>query len=110
MHLMREAIKGTGASSESAEAHEHLLLWLETISLTPPGSDQGSDSAVKGARYSAALSEVDSAASSYGGCSAWEGDSQDSVDSRDGSACVYDDSARPRDKQRQGSTTTESRI
>jgi hypothetical protein len=64
MHLMREAIKGTGASSESAEAHEHLLLWLETISLTPPGSDQGSDSAVKSARYSAALSEVDSAASS----------------------------------------------
>ena len=64
MHLMREAIKGTGASSESAEAHEHLLLMLETISLTPPGSDQGLDSAVKSARSSAALSEVDSAASS----------------------------------------------
>ena len=101
----------TGASSESAEAHEHLLLWLETISLTPPGSDEGSDSAVKGARYSAALSEVEgSAASSEVGCSAWERDSRDSVGSRDGSACVYDDSARPRDKQRQGSTTTENRI
>jgi hypothetical protein len=37
----------TGASYEPAAAHEHLLLWLETISLTPPftppGSDQGSD-------------------------------------------------------------------
>jgi len=31
------------------------LLWLETISLTPPGSDQGLDSAVTSARYSAAL-------------------------------------------------------
>jgi hypothetical protein len=36
-------------------------------------------SAVTSARYSAALSEVGSAASSEGGCSAWEGDSQDSV-------------------------------
>jgi len=26
MHLMREAIKGTGAYSESAVAHEHLLV------------------------------------------------------------------------------------
>ena len=58
-HVMREAIKGTGASTESAEAHEHLLLWLETISFTPPGSDQGLDSAVTSARYSAFLSEVD---------------------------------------------------
>jgi len=55
MHLMREAIKGTGASSEPAVAHEDLLFWLETISLTPPGSDQGLDSAVTSARYSAAL-------------------------------------------------------
>ena len=60
MHLMRGANQGTGASSEPAEAHE--LLWLETISLTPPGSDQGSDSAVTSARYSATLSEVDFAA------------------------------------------------
>jgi hypothetical protein len=45
------------------------------------------DSAVTSTRYSAALSEVGSAASSEGGCSAWEGDSQDSV--RRG---VYDDS------------------
>jgi len=106
---MMEAIKGTDASSES-EAHEHLLLWLETISLTPPGSDEGLKSAVTSARYSAALSEEGSAASSEVGCSAWERDSQDSLGSRDGSTCVYDDSARPRDKQRQGSTTTESRI
>jgi hypothetical protein len=62
MHLMREAIKGTGASSESAEAHEHLLLWLETISLTPPGSDEGSDGGFLEDRFSDANDALSEAA------------------------------------------------
>ena len=43
MHLMREAIKGTGASSEPAVAHEDLLFWLETISRLRSGLRQRCD-------------------------------------------------------------------
>jgi len=52
----------TGASSESAEAHEHLLLWLETISLTPPGSDEGSDGGFLEDRFSDANDALSEAA------------------------------------------------
>ena len=52
----------TGASSESAEAHEHLLVWLETISLTPPGSDEGSDGGFLEDRFSDANDALSEAA------------------------------------------------